>query len=307
MRIVSLLPANTEMVCQLGLEDDLVGRSHECDFPPSVRSLPVLTASRVDSREDPSGITHQVRSLASQGQALYSIDEELLASLQPDLILTQAKCAVCAVDYDQVLEAATRMRPDHPPLALSFQPASIFDVLADLHTIGRAADVAATARRVIRNLLDRIAEVQARTAEVPTFRRRSVVVMEWLDPPMSCGSWQPEMIRLASGSPLLCTERGKAGWITPGQLAAADPDVLILAPCGIGVKDALPSVASLLKEGWFENLRAVREHRAWLADGNAYFNRPGPRLVDTLEMLSDVIVTNSSSRWRPDQLRPLAT
>lgn len=302
MRIVSLLPGNTEMACALGLESALVARSHECDYPPAITDRPVATASRIDPCQPQGRINEAVRQVGAEGRGLYALDEDLLADLRPDLILTQKKCEVCAVDYDDVVEVCRRLWPDGPPDILSFQPNSIWDMLADLHTIARAANVADTGRRLVRQLLDRISRVQERVAEIPLENRPTVVFLEWVDPPMTCGGWQPEMIRLAGGRCLISIPGEKAAWTTPEAIAEAAPDVLLLGACGMSVEAMKAVVEALKQHAWFGGLPAVRDGRAWIVDGNSYFNRPGPRLVDSLEMLADLFTDTVLDRWRPDQL-----
>ena len=286
MRIVSMLPSNTELACALGLDDQLVGVSHECDFPTHVTSLPRVTASRVDSTASQGDINEQVNSVFAGGQSLYRIDEQGLAALKPNLILTQAKCEVCAVDYDDVVATSNRLWPDDPPRILSFQPSSIFDVLSDLIRLGRAADRVAPARQVVAQLTDLSANVIRHQAELPTDQRPGVVFLEWLDPLMSCGCWTTEMIQLAGGRILISRPGDKAIWTTAEAITEAQPDVMVLAACGMDVARTQPVADALLRESWAQNLPSTRNQRVFVVDGNAYFNRPGPRLVDSLELLS---------------------
>lgn len=307
MRIVSLLPSNTEMVCALGLGDRLVGVSHECDFPAEAKGLPVLTASRIDSQQSQSEIHAQVVATTESGRSLYTVNEEILKELKPDLILTQGKCEVCAVSYDDVLSAVHRLWPKQPPQVLSFQPNSIWDIFGDMLQISAAAGEKLSGESAVKKWVNRVVEVQAKCAEIPMTERPGVVFLEWLDPLMSCGCWQPEMIELAGGRCLISRFGEKADWTTNEAIATALPDVLILGPCGMSLAQSRGSIRTLLSREWFCKLPAVAGRRTYVVDGNAYFNRPGPRLVDSLEMLSDIMTGADLSRWSADEIQLVST
>ncbi len=297
MRIVSLLPGNTEMVCLLGLRDALVGISHECDYPDDVASLPRVTRSRVDAGRSQGEINTQVAELSRAGHALFTVDEELMRELEPDLILTQAKCDVCAVDVDEVTALVHRLWPESPPQVLSFQPSSVWDVLADVYTVGNAAGVEARARQAVRGLSERSMQVAAQAAECPVAERPGVVFLEWMDPPMSCGSWQPEMVRLAGGRCLLSREFAKARWVTAAELTHANPEVLILGACGRSLEQNREATRDWYAQGGLAGLSAAREGRVYVVDGHHLFNRPGPRLVDSLELLGAIVRGDSLDAW----------
>ena len=301
MRIVSLLPGNTEMVCALGLQDALVGVSHECDYPPAVRDLPIVTNSRVNAAVSQAAIHEQVTALGREGGGLYTIDEHLLRRLEPNLILTQARCAVCAIDYDEVLAIVGRLWPKDPPVVLSFQPHTIWEMLADLHRVGRATDHEPVARQVVSELLGRIQRVLARVAQIPVLRRPRVVFLEWTEPLMSCGGMLFEMIQLAGGRCQISKYGEKAAWTTPEAIVTAAPDVLVIGACGLGAAANHEAGRQLAETEWFRQLPAVRNNRVYAVDGNAYFNRPGPRLVDSLEILADIFVDNLD-RWTSQQV-----
>lgn len=301
MRIVSLLPGNTEMVCALGLQDALVGVSHECDYPPAVRDLPIVTNSRINAAGSQTAIQEQVARIGREGGSLYTIDEHLLWRLEPDLILTQARCAVCAIDYDEVLAIVGRLWPKDPPVVLSFQPNSIWEMLADIHRIGRAADCEPVARQVVSELLGRIQRVLARVAQIPVLRRPRVVFLEWTEPLMSCGGTHFEMIQLAGGRCQISRYGEKAAWTTPEAIVAAAPDVVVIGACGLGTAANHEAGRQLAETEWFRQLPAVKNNRVYAVDGNAYFNRPGPRLVDSLEILADICIDHID-RWNSQQV-----
>ena len=294
LRIVSLLPAATEIVAALGLADRLVGRSHECDEPASVATLPALTAPRIDA----AGTSRQIhdavgRALAEppagSANALYTLDAARLAALNPDLVLTQAACAVCAVETADVRAAVSEMSV--PPRVLELSPATLADVYADILTVGAATGTLAKAREVVARLRARVASVacrvraDARQAEAcPT-----VSIIEWLDPPMAAGNWVPELVVLAGGRDLLGTAGAHSHWITWDDVIAADPDVVILVPCGFTLDRVVAEAETPAIRNRLKMLRAFRTGRVYAVDGHHLFNRPGPRLVDSLEVLAELL------------------
>jgi iron complex transport system substrate-binding protein len=278
-RIVSLLPAATEIIAALGLADRLVGRSHECDEPEAVTGLPALTSPRIDPTRPSGGIDEQVRAAAGP---LFSLDVDRLAALEPDLILTQAACAVCAIAEDDVAEAVRKSGVLARVLALS--PATLDDVFRDILAVGEATGRLREANDVVAGLKRRCDAVALHAKACP-----SVAIIEWLDPPMAAGNWVPEMVRLAGGRDVLGREGAHSHWITWAEVAAADPDVVVLIPCGFPLDRVIAEARSPAVWPHLENLRAVREGRAWAIDGHHLFNRPGPRLVDSLEVLAEVL------------------
>jgi iron complex transport system substrate-binding protein len=305
-RIVSLLPAATEIAAALGLQSNLVGRSHECDEPAGVASLPALTAARIDasapSREIHDQVTQIGRTLGEAAAtqttagsaaacaigtsaALYSLDIDTLASLKPDLILTQAACDVCAISAADVEAAARKAGVNTQVLALS--PATLADLLSDILAVGRATGRLAQARDVVARLRARIASLACR---VDTFSDRPrVAVIEWLDPPMAAGNWVPEMVRLAGGKDLFGTAGGHSHWISWDDVTAADPDVVILVPCGFTLDRVVAEAGTAAVQPHLARLRAYREGNIVAVDGHHLFNRPGPRLVDSLEVLAEIL------------------
>jgi iron complex transport system substrate-binding protein len=294
LRIVSLLPAATEIVAALGLTDRLVGRSHECDEPASVATLPALTAPRID----PAGTSRQIhdavgRALAEppagSANSLYTLDAARLAALNPDLVLTQAACDVCAVATADVRAAVCHMSV--PARVLELSPATLADVYADILAVGAATGTLAKAREVVARLRARVSSVagrvraDARQAEAcPT-----VSIIEWLDPPMAAGNWVPELVALAGGRDVLGKPGEHSHWITWDDVIAADPDVVILVPCGFTLERVVAEAESPAIRNRLKMLRAFRAGRVYAVDGHHLFNRPGPRLVDSLEVLADLL------------------
>ena len=297
-RIVSLLPAATEIVAAVGLEGHLVGRSHECDEPVTVATLPAVTAPRIDpsapSREIHEQVGRALEGAAAQpaggscatgvSSALYTLDISQIAALAPDLIITQAACDVCAISAADVEAAVRQAGVGTRVLALS--PATLADVLGDVIRVGEATGTRAKAREVAARLRARINSVACRVKTL--HERPRVAVIEWLDPPMAAGNWVPEMVQLAGGIDVL----GKAGdhshWIGWSDVAAADPDVVILVPCGFTLDRVVAEARSAALLPHLEPLRAWREGRVFAVDGHHLFNRPGPRLVDSLELLAEL-------------------
>ena len=282
-RIVSLLPSTTEMVCLLGLREKLVGISHECDFPASVRGLPVLTAPKIDPRGRSAEIDRQVREVVASGLSVYRIDQEKLRELRPDLILTQDACAVCAVSFEEVRAAARELIGNQVEI-VSLSPLRLEDVLEDIVRVGRAAGVLAQAEDTVASLRRRLEALRVRTA---SSQRPRVLALEWMDPPMPAGHWTPQLIRLAGGEPVLGRDSQPTRRIDWERVVEAAPEVLLVIPCGFKVAQTLREMDALLAR--LRETPAVRQGRVYVADGNAYFNRPGPRLVDSAELAAVAI------------------
>jgi len=285
-RIASLLPATTEIACALGLRERLVGRSHECDHPPDVAALPVLTAPR-RPLEGPSGaIDARVRELVRDGLSLYEVDAEALRALRPDLVLTQDQCAACAVSLDDV-EAALAAWTGGAPRVVSVAPWTLREVWASIRAIADAAGVAARGAALARALSDRVASIGERAAGLGA--RPRLACLEWLDPPMDAGHWMPELVALAGGRSALGASGARSRAVDVEAIEAADPDAILLAPCGFDLPRTRRELPALLARPGFAALRAAREGRLYAADGNAFFNRPGPRLVESLEILAEML------------------
>ena len=286
MRIVSLLPSATEIVCALGQEALLVGRSHECDFPASVLALPVCTRSRIDSNAPSALIDVQVKDSLRNALSLYEVKHDVLQRLQPDTILTQDLCEVCAVSLKDVEEAVCRIVDCRPRIVTS-NPKTLSDVWNDFRTVAAALHVPDRGEDLAASCQTRIREVSARANGWG--RRPTVACIEWLDPLMAAGNWMPELVELAGGVNLFGVHGKHSPWMTFDDLNREDPDVIVAMPCGFNLERTRQEMKALTSHQGWERLRAVRNGRVHIADGNAFFNRPGPRLVEALEMLAEAI------------------
>ena len=283
-RIVSLLPSATEIVYALGLGEQLVGVTHECDFPEEARAKPHLTASALPVAGSAAEIDRHVRASLHAGSSLYALDAALLERLAPDLIVTQELCEVCAVSYDIVARAAKRLRGD--PRLISLEPSSLEDVYANVATIGELTGREIAAAELVSKLRARAARLAAHVAGRP---RPRALVLEWTDPPMSGGHWTPGLVELAGGEPLLAHPGANSQRIAWEAIATADPDAILVAPCGFDLTAALRAVAELDEVPVWRALRAQRSGAVYVIDGNAYVNRPGPRLIDSAEIFATAL------------------
>ena len=285
MRIVSLLPSATEILCAMGLEDQLVGVTHECDYPDSVRALPKVTKTLIPTDATSAQIDALVRERMGGQSALYTLDMPVLERLSPDLIVTQALCDVCAVAEDEVRDAAC-MLPSGPRV-LTLEPETLDEVLACIRDVGAATESADAAERLIASLQRRVDVVVTRSSRVAT--RPRVALLEWIDPPFSTGHWNPELVRLAGGEDGLGRERQKSVTLRWEQVVAWNPEVVLISCCGFTAERAMQELTVLDRVSGWESIAAVRAGRVYVTDGSSYFSRPGPRLVDSLELLGHVI------------------
>ncbi|SDG06433.1 iron complex transport system substrate-binding protein [Limimonas halophila] len=280
-RIVSLVPNATEIVAALGCGDRLVGRSHECDHPPHVAGLPAVTSARIDSSAASAEIDAQVKRTLGDALSLYDLDRGLLADLRPDLVLTQDRCDVCAVSLADVEAAVAELTGGARLLSLA--PARLADVWRDVERVAEAIGVPAAGAELAQALARRVEAVRMATAGRP---RPRVAALEWLDPLMAGGHWVPELIAAAGGTDVFNTPGAPAFFISPDDLAAADPDVIVAMPCGFARERVDAELAALTHQPWWTRLRAVRTGRVHAVDANALFSRPGPRLADSAEHLA---------------------
>jgi iron complex transport system substrate-binding protein len=285
-RVVSLLPSITEIVCALDCGDQLVGRSHECDFPPAVRALPALTEPKLDVQRPSAQIDRDVRALLRDGLSVYRVDVDRLQQLAPELILTQDHCEVCAASLADV-ERALAQWQGAAPRVLSLDPRTLRDVFRSFTRVAEALGAPERGRALADALSNRLTDLAQLAAAAGTLP--SVACVEWIDPLMAAGNWMPELVALAGGQPLFGEVGSHSPWISWAALRAADPDVLVILPCGFDLARTRAELAPLRAQPGFAELRAVRERRAFLVDGNQYMNRPGPRLVDSLQILGELI------------------
>jgi len=304
MRIVTLLPSATEIVCELGLGSHLVGVTHECDYPPFVKSLPKVTQTLVPHDASSRDIDAMVRERLKKQRALYTLDMPTLERLAPDLIVTQALCDVCAVAEAEVTAAACSL--PGTPRVVNLEPMRLSEVFDCIRLVGEASDVPRKAVEVIERLQRRVNAVAERTERIAD--RPKGVLLEWIDPPFCSGHWSPELVRLAGGTELVGSEGEASRTIAWELILEADPEWLMVACCGFDVPRTLQDLPLLAEYPAFRDLACVRSDRVFVTDGNAYFSRPGPRLVDSLEILAHALHPeihplpewlNAARTWRP--------
>ena len=284
LRVASLLPSATEIVCLLGGETNLVGRSHECDHPPSVADRPVLTASKVELSPSSLKIDRDVRALLTHALAVYDIDTERLREARPDWIVTQDLCDVCAVSYADVERACAELLPG--TRIVNLHPTRWSEVMGDILKVAEALAVPERGEREVARLEERKAAIEERSAALDT--RPKTLTIEWIDPVMVGGTWMPELVAAAGGEALVTRRGDHAPTLTKPELAALDPapEVVLIKPCGFGLERSRSEFDIL--QALFQGLDwpALRDGRVFVADGNAFFNRPGPRLLESIEILA---------------------
>lgn len=283
MRIISLVPNGTEILFAVGAGDLVVGVSHECDFPAEARTRPILTGSALRPGMSAAEVDQAVSAQVGGGESLYTLDEARIAELQPDLIVTQQLCPVCAVSTEQV-DGAVRPLPRCPDL-VSLDPKSLDDVLADIRRVGEVTGHGADAEALLDELAGRLEAVRSAVAGKPKPR---VAALEWLDPPFAGGHWVPEMIEIAGGIDAVSSPGSHSARLTWEQIQAADPDLIVAMPCGFDEAGARSQVETVADRPEWKALRAVREGRVHCVDANGCFSRPGPRLVEGIERLAAI-------------------
>ena len=287
MRIVSLLPSATELVCGLGLRQQLVGVSHECDYPNSVIGLPVLTSSRIPEGLDSGSIDHLVTEQLKSDQALYDLNIDVLTSLRPDLIVTQALCDVCAVSGNDVARAVGGL-PNNPNV-INLEPNCLTDVLDTVELLAEAADCVKQGQIYLRELRYRISQVNDKSSVINRSDKPRVALLDWLDPIFDGGHWSPEIIELAGGIACFGNKREPSQRRSWNDLIQAKPEIIFIALCGFNVERSMQDVEDFFSSQEFSVLLDQVGSKIFLVDGNAYFSRPGPRLVDALEIMANAL------------------
>jgi iron complex transport system substrate-binding protein len=286
LRLISFLPAATELACALGLEENLVGISHECDYPPAVRGKPVvvrcaLPVETMSLREIDVAVAEQIR----RGENLYEVDEQLLKQLAPSQILTQSLCQVCAPSGNEVTRALDAL-PSRPQI-LWFTPHCLEDIYENLRQLGRATGRLAKAEQPVAEYQMRLQKVAALTSQASRFPR--LLCLEWTDPYYCCGHWVPEMVEIAGGEDALGRAHTDSVRISWSQIAELAPEVVVVMPCGFGPRQAVEQTTEMLRQPGWSELPAVRQDRVYAVNANAYFARPGPRVVDGTELLAHLL------------------
>jgi iron complex transport system substrate-binding protein len=285
-RIVSLIPSATEIAAFLGCTDSLVGRSHECDYPPEVAALPICTEPKFNPQGTSGEIHARVTDLLQAALSVYQIKLDQLEQLQPTHILTQAQCEVCAVSLSEVEQAVAALTHSQPQV-ISLQPSVLADLWSDIQRVASALGIDAAER--LAALKQRVEICAQATANLTEAERPTVVCIEWAEPLMAAGNWIPELVTLAGGKSLFGQVGQHSPWLQWEQLSEANPDVIVLMPCGYDLQRTRQDAEQLAQHPQWSGLKAVQTGRVYVTDGNQYFNRPGPRLVDSLEVLAEIL------------------
>ena len=285
-KIVSLLPAATEIVCALGLEVNLVGRSHECDYPESVKNLPVCSEANFPDGLSSADIDNKVKEILTDALSVYSVKREVIRELSPDVVITQAQCEVCAVSLPEV-EQALENYLDKPATIISLQPNSLEEIFADISNVATALDVKQAGEALVEDLTERVDIIRHKLKFMEN--KPTVACIEWLEPMMISGNWVPELVSIAGGTPVLAQAGKHSPYVNWEDIREQDPEVIILMPCGFSIERTMREIYILLQQHGFNDLKAVKNNRVYIVDGNQYFNRPGPRIVDSVEILAEII------------------
>ena len=285
-RILSLLPAATEIVCALGFEKKLVGRSHECDFPETVRQLPVCSEANFQDNLSSADIDKKVKDLLFNALSIYTINRELINELAPDIVITQAQCEVCAVSLDEV-ESALNDDLESAAKIISLQPNSLGDIYDNIREVAAALSAENDAEQLIEELDERVGIIRHKLKYIET--KPSIACIEWLEPLMVSGNWIPELVSIAGGSSILAEPGKHSPFVQWAEIQQADPDIILVMPCGFSIERTIKEIHLLLQLPGFSDLKAIKNNRLYIADGNQYFNRPGPRIVDSIEILAEII------------------
>jgi iron complex transport system substrate-binding protein len=285
-KIVSLLPAATEIICALGLEKNLVGRSHECDFPASVKELPICTEANFPDGLSSADIDIKVKEILADALSVYTVKREQIKTLAPDVVVTQAQCEVCAVSLKDV-EDALENYLDKQAQIISLQPNSLDDIFNDIVTVANALNVPAAGAELLESLQERVDIIKHKLKFIDS--KPTVACIEWLEPIMISGNWVPGLVNIAGGTPVLVREGKHSPYIEWDEILQQDPEIIVVMPCGFSIERTMREINLLLDRPGFASLKAVKNDRFYIADGNQYFNRPGPRIVDSIEILAEII------------------
>jgi len=285
-KIVTLLPAATEIVVALGLGENLVGRSHECDFPEAVKQLPVCSEANFPDNFSSGEIDVKVKEILADALSVYTVNRHQIKTLAPDVVITQAQCEVCAVSLREVEEALDDYL-DKPAQIISLQPNNLDDIFNDIANMATALNVPNAGTILLEELNERVDIIRHKLKYIES--KPTVACIEWLEPLMVSGNWVPELVSIAGGMAVLAQADKHSPYIAWDQIREQNPDILIVMPCGFPIERTLREITLLLQQPGFAELKAVKNNRVYMADGNQYFNRPGPRIVDSIEILAEII------------------
>ncbi|WP_448702801.1 cobalamin-binding protein [Mucilaginibacter sp. AW1-3] len=285
-KLISLLPAATEIICALGLQQNLIGRSHECDYPEEIKALPVCCEASFGNELSSIDIDRKVKEILTDALSVYTVNKEVIKQLNPDVVITQAQCDVCAVSLKDVEEALENLL-DKDASIISLQPETLDDIFKDIRLVADQLGVSKAGDELLENLNERVDLIRHKLKYITD--KPGVACIEWLEPMMVSGNWIPEMVDIAGGRSILAENGKHSPYVNWEAIQAADPDIIIVMPCGFAIERTLKEMNVLLAQPGFADLKAVKNNRLYIADGNHYFNRSGPRIVDSLEILAEII------------------
>ena len=305
-RIVSLIASATEIVCALGFESSLVGRSHECDYPRTIGNIPVCSSSKILTNSSSADIDDQIRTIVKDGLSVYNVDSKLLDEISPSVIITQTQCDVCAVSLSDVEKAVCELVSSAPAI-VSLEPMSLSDIWRDIQSVADALGDSDSGGELVSNLQRRLESLRIKTQKIPHWP--TIACIEWTEPLMIAANWVPELVDYAGGVNLLSKSGKHSEYLSLDELAASEPEVVAIMPCGFDIDRSLREMKSLAFSPQWNNLPAVQNGRVYVTDGNQYFNRPGPRVVESAEILSECLHPGCFDfghrgtgwvPWRPD-------
>lgn len=285
-KIISLLPSATEIICALGLEDNLVGRSHECDYPESVKQLPVCTEANFPDGLSSADIDVKVKEILADALSVYTVKREQIKQLAPDVVITQDQCEVCAVSLTDV-ELALDNYLDKKARIISLRPNSVEDIFNDIITIANALNVPQAGADLVELLNERVDIIKHKLKFADS--KPTVACIEWLEPMMISGNWVPGLVSIAGGTAVLAQDGKHSPYVSWDEIRAQNPEIIIVMPCGFSIERSLKEIDILMQLPGFADMKAVKNNQLYIADGNQYFNRPGPRIVDSIEILAEII------------------
>ncbi|MEO6524581.1 MAG: cobalamin-binding protein [Mucilaginibacter sp.] len=285
-KIISLLPAATEIICALGLEQNLVGRSHECDYPDTVKDLPICSEAKFMPGSSSLEIDKLVKETLTHALSIYTVNKELIKSLDPDVVITQTQCDVCAVSLKDVEEALENLLEKEVEI-ISLEPNNLDHIFADIKLIAAELDAKQQGDLLIELMEERIDIIRHKLKFITD--KPTVACIEWIEPLMLAGNWTPELVDIAGGSSIL-TQTGKhSPYVDWDDIRLQNPDIIVVMPCGFSIERSMKEMSILLALPGFDELKAVKNNRLYITDGNQYFNRSGPRIIDSIEILAEII------------------
>jgi iron complex transport system substrate-binding protein len=285
-KIITLLASATEIICALGYEKEIVARSHECDYPSSISSLPVCTELKIDASKTSLELNDQLRTIINNGLSIYKVDSDLLKQLEPDLIVTQTQCEACAVsprDFDQAVQDWIGTKPR----IVSLEPNSLKDIWTDIRKVAVALGDKDRGEQLVSELFAKMLAIREKA--VNSASQPTLGCIEWIDPLMAAGNWIPELVEMAGGRNVFGEAGKHSTWMSWETLYDEDPEMILFIPCGYSINESRQNIPALTRNPEWTSLRAVKSNQVFIADGSQYFNRPGPRLVESLEILSEIL------------------